>query len=175
MLLKSPKVTLDVNTFKALASETRLGIMRALDGSKMGLNDLSATTGLHKATLHEHLAKLVEVGLVTKIEREGYKWVYYKLSWQGANLLHPENSRIVVLFSVTIVSLAAFIVGLFSLVRDTASENRPLMESLMSDKSSASGTSDPWLDFFTIACFIIFVVFLLASVWRYGKNKTPRI
>ena len=32
------KVTLDMNTFKALASDTRLDILRALDGKKMGWN-----------------------------------------------------------------------------------------------------------------------------------------
>ena len=59
----------------------------------------------HKATLHEHLAQLHEAGLVKKKEREGHKWVYYKLTWKGEGLLHPENTRIVVMFSVTFVSL----------------------------------------------------------------------
>ena len=99
------KVTLDMNTFKALASDTRLNILRALDGKKMGLNDICRATNLNKATLHEHLTKLYEAGLVKKNEREGHKWVYYKLSWKGEGLLHPENTKIVVLFSVTFISL----------------------------------------------------------------------
>ena len=36
-----PKITLDMNTFKALASDTRLDILRALDGNKMALKDIS--------------------------------------------------------------------------------------------------------------------------------------
>ena len=175
MLLNRPKVTLDVNTFKALASETRLGILRALDDHKMGLNDLCAAANLHKATLHEHLAKLVEAGLVNKIEREGYKWVYYKLSWQGANLLHPENSRIVVMFSVAVISLSAFIIGLFSMIRERNADNQPFMESLMSDRGAASSAHDPWLLFFIIVCLILFIAFSLVSAWRYRKNKTSRI
>ena len=83
------KVTLDKETFKALASETRLDILRTLDGKKLGLNDISKATNLNKATLHEHLSKLNQVGLVKKKEREGHKWVYYKLTWKGENLLHP--------------------------------------------------------------------------------------
>ena len=175
MLLKPPKVTLDVDTFKALASETRLDILRALDNNKMGLNDLCAKTNLHKATLHEHLAKLVEVGLVNKIEREGYKWVYYKLSWQGANLLHPENSRIVVMFSVAVISLAASIAGLFFVVRERTADNQHLMDSFMGERSAASSAYDPWLFFFTIVCFILFLVFSFVCAWRYSKNKAPRI
>ena len=99
------KVTLDMNTFKALASDTRLDILRALDGKKMSLKDISNATKLNKATLHEHLAKLHEAGLVKRKEREGHKWVYYKLTWKGEGLLHPENTRIVVMFSITFFSL----------------------------------------------------------------------
>ena len=99
------KVTLDMNTFKALASDTRLDILKALDGKRMSLKDICTKTKLNKATLHEHLVKLNEAGLVKKKEREGHKWVYYKLTWKGECLLHPENTRIVVMFSVTFVSL----------------------------------------------------------------------
>ncbi len=100
-----PKLTLDMNTFKALASDTRLDILRALDGKKMSLNDICKATNLNKATLHEHLTKLNEAGLIKKNEREGHKWVYYKLTWKGEGLLHPENTRIVVMFSTTFISL----------------------------------------------------------------------
>jgi len=99
------KVTLDMNTFKALASGSRLDILRALDGKRLNLKDLSKATNLNKATLHEHLQKLNEAGLVKKREREGHKWVYYKLTWKGEGLLHPENTRIVVLFSTTFLTL----------------------------------------------------------------------
>lgn len=111
------KVTLDMDTFKALASDTRLDILRALDGKKMGLKDISKATDLNKATLHEHLSKLHEAGLVKKKEREGHKWVYYKLSWKGECLLHPENTRIVVLFSATFISLFFGIIQLVNFAR----------------------------------------------------------
>jgi len=100
-----PKVTLDMNAFKALASDTRLSILRALDGKKLNLKELCNVTKLNKATLHEHLVKLNEAGLVKKKERDGHKWVYYRLTWRGEGLLHPENTRIVVMFSTTFVSL----------------------------------------------------------------------
>ena len=100
-----PKVSLDVNSFKALASDTRLNIIRTLDGKKLSLNDIAQSTNLHKVTLHEHLSRLTEAGFIKKIEREGHKWVYYKLSWKGESLIHPENTRIVVLFSITFFTL----------------------------------------------------------------------
>lgn len=116
-----PKVTLDRAAFKALASDTRLDILRTLDGKKLSLKDISTETNLNKATLHEHLTKLTEAGLVKRHEREGHKWVYYKLSWKGESLLHPENTKIVVMFSVTFITLWAGILLLVDFVRQTVS------------------------------------------------------
>ena len=115
-----PKVTLDMNTFKALASDTRLDILRALDGKKMSLNDISKATRLNKATLHEHLQKLNEAGLVKRKEREGHKWVYYKLTWKGEGLLHPENTKIVIMFSITFISLFLAVMLLVSFAQPIA-------------------------------------------------------
>jgi len=112
-----PKVTLDMTAFKALASDTRLSILRALDGKKLNLKELCKETSLNKATLHEHLVKLNEAGLVKKKERDGHKWVYYKLTWRGEGLLHPENTRIVVMFSATFVALAAGIIQMFNFLK----------------------------------------------------------
>jgi DNA-binding transcriptional ArsR family regulator len=113
------KVTLDMDTFKALASDTRLDILKTLDGKKMSLKDISAETKLNKATLHEHLVKLNEAGLVKRKEREGHKWVTYKLTWKGECLLHPENTRIVVMFSTTFMALAVGIIQMIWYVKGT--------------------------------------------------------
>jgi len=113
------KVTLDMDTFKALASNTRLDILKTLDGKKMSLKDISAITKLNKATLHEHLAKLNEAGLVKRKEREGHKFVSYKLTWKGESLLHPENTRIVVMFTTTFIALAVGIVQMAWYVKGT--------------------------------------------------------
>lgn len=107
------KITLDRETFKALASDTRLDILKTLDGKNMGLNEIAKVTNLNKATLHEHLTKLHEAGLIKRNERDGHKWVYYKLTWKGESLLHPENTKIVVLFALTFVALW---VGLLQLI-----------------------------------------------------------
>jgi DNA-binding transcriptional ArsR family regulator len=113
------KVTLDMATFKALASDTRLEILRTLDGKKLSLNDICTATNLNKATLHEHLQKLNEAGLVIRREREGHKWVYYKLTWKGEGLLHPENTKIVVLFTTTFIILFFGIVSMVNFIKGT--------------------------------------------------------
>lgn len=84
------KVTLDRETFKALASETRLDLLRALDERRKTGSELARELDLNKATVHEHLQVLDTVGLVQKVD-EGRKWIYYTLTWQGQKLLHPEQ------------------------------------------------------------------------------------
>jgi len=113
------KITLDRETFKALASDTRLDILKTLDGKNMGLNEIAKVTNLNKATLHEHLTKLHDAGLIKRNERDGHKWVYYKLTWKGESLLHPENAKIVVLFTTTFVALWIGIIQLISYIRGT--------------------------------------------------------
>ena len=193
------KVTLDINAFKALASDTRLDILRTLDGKKMSLKDISNATNLNKATLHEHLSKLNEAGLIKKKEREGHKWVYYKLSWKGESLLHPENTKIVVLFATTFIALWAGIIQMIWYVRgrmtDIGSDLyyaqkdgagspsaedgiNSIPERLLLDGGS-EGTStlyqDPMFLYIAIACFIIFTIALSISLWKLRENKTPKL
>jgi DNA-binding MarR family transcriptional regulator len=59
---------------------------------------------MSKSTVHKHLERLVEVGLVNKIDDER-KWVYYEITPKGARILHPENVQVSVILS-TVVLLA---------------------------------------------------------------------
>jgi DNA-binding transcriptional ArsR family regulator len=96
------KITIDQKTFKVLASETRIGILKKLDKSQMTVSDLARVLGMSKATLFEHLEKLIKIGLIKKIE-DNRKWVYYRLTWKGKNILHPERTKIAIVLSFIIV------------------------------------------------------------------------
>ena len=204
-----PKVTLDMSTFKALASDTRLQILRTLDGKKMNLQEISRVTKLNKATLHEHLQKLHEAGLVKKNEREGHKWVYYKLSWKGEGLLHPENTRIVVMFTATFVALAVGIIQLIKYVKGyvvdrivtqtyynvSRSEDSIINETVNPSNKTVCPYNvtfpyksppdmniydtpvihDPVFQWIGIACLVLSGILLAVSIWKYQKNKTPKL
>jgi len=181
------KVTLDKNTFKALASEKRLDILRTLDGKKMCLKDISIATNLNKATLHEHLTKLHEANLVKRKEREGHKWVYYKLSWKGASLLHPENNRIVVLFSATLISLFFGVIGIVNFARNKflaaesfdmllKSEPETVEDTLNQAGREALGIGQNQIFMYiAIGCLILFTILMVVSIWRYRENKTQKL
>lgn len=106
------KITLDQESFKALASEVRVDILKKLDERRQTVTDLSNFMGLSKPTLLEHLEKLQNAGLVKRVD-EGRKWIYYELSDKGRKVLHPERVSIVLALS-SAAGLVA--IGIFSLL-----------------------------------------------------------
>ena len=120
MIPGTPRITLDQESFKALASGVRVGILKVLDERRQTVTDLSNLIGLSKPTLLEHLEKLQVAGLVKRLD-EGRKWIYYELSDKGRKILHPEKVSIVValgsaagLAAVGIVSLLSTSTGLLA-------------------------------------------------------------
>ena len=105
------KITLDQESFRALASDVRVGILKRLDIRRETVTDLSNLLSLSKPTLLEHLEKLQSAGLVKRID-EGRKWIYYELSDKGRKVLHPERVAITLALAAA-VFLAA--VGAFYL------------------------------------------------------------
>ena len=106
-------ITLDRESFKALASEVRVDILKKLDERRQTVTDLSGLLDLSKPTLLEHLEKLQSAGLVKRVD-EGRKWIYYELSQKGRRLLHPERVAIVVALASAAVLAAIGIVSFLS-------------------------------------------------------------
>jgi len=105
------KITLDQESFKALASDVRVGILKHLDVRRETVTDLSNLMTLSKPTLLEHLEKLQSAGLVKRVD-EGRKWIYYELSDKGRKILHPERVAITLALgiAVALAAIGAFLV-----------------------------------------------------------------
>ncbi|HLQ42160.1 MAG TPA: winged helix-turn-helix domain-containing protein [Thermoplasmata archaeon] len=105
------KITLDQESFKALASDVRVGILKRLDVRRETVTDLSNLMTLSKPTLLEHLEKLQSAGLVKRVD-EGRKWIYYELSDKGRKILHPERVAITLALgiAVALAAIGAFLV-----------------------------------------------------------------
>lgn len=92
------RVELDKKSLFALASDTRLEILRSLQPMRRTVSQLSDSLGIDKAAVYRHLKKMEDGGLVKRFEDHGF--VYYGLSWKARDLLSPsENTRIIVLLS----------------------------------------------------------------------------
>ena len=110
------RVELDKKSLFALASDTRVDILKSLQPMRRTVTQLAESLGIDKAAVHRHLKKLEEGGLVKRYEDHGF--VYYGLSWKARDLMSPtENTRVIVLLSsswIFILIVAFLVIATFS-------------------------------------------------------------
>lgn len=99
-------IVLTKETFEILASGTRLTILKTLNKRRMTITELADNLDLAKSTVHHHLQRLADAGLVIA-DDDGHAWVYYALTPEGRALLQPHGgARIRVLLAAGLASLA---------------------------------------------------------------------
>ncbi len=167
----APKITLDQESFKALASDVRVGILKRLDVRRETVTDLSNRIALSKPTLLEHLEKLQAAGLVKRVD-EGRKWIYYELSDKGRKILHPERVAITLALCAAVglaiigaiyVLSASALMGAGPLQNQTAFPAERL-------QSTATGVSVVILPFVLSAL----CVFAALALRVYGRHRRQR-
>lgn len=167
-------ITLDRESFKALASEVRVEVLKQLESRRMTVTDLSHVMNLAKPTLLEHLDRLVSAGLVTKID-EGRKWVYYELTGRGRNILHPHQVKIMISLTLSFVLVGAGIVALLVAATNvydgtgSSDTGEPSMEdSRPPAPLSAAGGPSAWGVVLVVLGMI--PLFLALWYWRAGRD-----
>jgi DNA-binding transcriptional ArsR family regulator len=75
------RYNLNEELLRILSSHTRVEILRNLRKRQMTLTELANILEFCKSTVHEHLMRLLNAGLVYRIT--GRKWIYYRLSRKG--------------------------------------------------------------------------------------------
>ena len=87
------RIVLDRASFKALAVDSRISILKLLDERPHTLTELAAELELSHGTVKEHLEVLESSGLIIKND-EGRKWKYYDLTDKGRMLVNPRGARV---------------------------------------------------------------------------------
>lgn len=109
---RNMKVELDRRSLFALASDTRLEMLKALQTNRRTVSQLAEVLGIDKAAVYRHLKKLEEGGLVTRTEDHGF--VYYALTWKSRDILNPnDRTKIVILISSSLVCVLAMVAVVF--------------------------------------------------------------
>lgn len=142
------KITLNRETFKALAIDTRVKILKKLDENyQLTLTDLADELDLAPSTIKEHLDKLLAVGLIKQVDR-GTKWKYYRLTSSGKQILNPYEKRVWIVLAVGTLLLFASLYRLIFKLQDILKPARflsesmsPQMDSVQKEKA-ASGLSN---------------------------------
>ena len=180
------RITLDRAVFKALASDTRLDILKALDERQKTVTELARELELNKATVFEHLEKLAEVGLIQKLE-DDRKWVYWQLTWTGRRLLHPEAITLALVLSSALGSLLTAMAAAWLWYKsDLAGLGGGADAEVMADPAISMRSTesvpppevavqhDPMLLAASVGFALVFaaLLFLAARVWRGAKRAS---
>lgn len=81
---------IDYEIYKALSNETRISILQELYEVEKIPTDISRKLEKSKATISEHLDRLLEAGLVEKVEQAGKKFVFYRITQKGKSALRQK-------------------------------------------------------------------------------------
>jgi ArsR family transcriptional regulator len=90
-----------VTTFKALADDTRVRVLKLLDGGEFCVCEIAFALGLEQPRLSFHLRILKEAGII--LDRRHERWILYRLNEEDmfirfllmaiSEKISPERSR----------------------------------------------------------------------------------
>ena len=179
--MKNKKVSISSQTFKTLISEDTLHILHALDKHTLSLDQLENRTKLSTDQINDQLKRLSTAHVVkTKIHKN--QQPEFSLTLKGSSLLHPETSRVMILFGASILTLTIAISGLIQWISQPVQEAEPLYYFLESDNAlkgpptfqvleTTEQIADPLYSSLALGAMILFVVLISITIWRYNKNK----
>ena len=97
------KITLDRESFKVLAADTRVRILKILYKRRHMQAEIANKLAMSEPAIKEHLTAMKKVGLVSRKD-EGRKWKYYELTHKGKAILDPEQKRIWIILSLFVLT-----------------------------------------------------------------------
>jgi len=131
------KVEIDKQALFALASDSRIEILKALGPQRRTVTQLADSLGIDKAAVHRHLKKLEEGDFVVRYEDHGF--VYYGLSWKARDIITPgENTKIVIVFASGWLMVAGAVIAIWAALTRTASRAGEVMQG----NTTANGGQD---------------------------------
>lgn len=105
--LLEQKIVLDDKSFKALSSDSRVGILKSLGERRRTLSELSQKLDLGNSTVKEHCDILIDAELI-KLVDEGRKWKYYQLTQKGKQIIMPglmDEVRVLIVLCLGVIAI----------------------------------------------------------------------
>ena len=178
--MKSKKVFIQAETLRNLMSNETKQVLHHLDSENLTDEQLQKHTKISKDELHHQLTNLLNGNLIKKKQKQNT--FYYSLTYKGSCLMHPENSRILLLYGLSMFSLTlslAHVIHWIGQIMQTSQKtvviptNRQFFDE--SSQLFATGTieqvSDPIISPIVVVGFVLFVILISMTIWRYQKNK----
>lgn len=110
------EIRLDRETFKALAADTRVNILKSLSKRRMTGAELASQVSLSPSTIKEHLDQLEKAHLIEQMD-EGRKWKYYALTFKGRQITTTErpSMRVWIVLGLSMLGLVFATLNIFFL------------------------------------------------------------
>ena len=171
------RVELDKKALFALASDTRMDILKSLQPNRRTVSQLAELVGVDKAAVHRHLKKLEDGGFVKREEDHGF--VYYGLSWKARDILSPnENTKIVVLITASIVMIGAVILMIYlanpGLTGGTGGTPMTQQADQSPDASKSTDTTSTNVLASLVPLFVAVPISVILVLLAYRKTVRPR-
>ena len=180
--MNQKKIIIPAQLFKNLISKDTLRIIQILDKHSFSLEELKERTSIPVDQLKRELTKLGQ-GNIVKEKQYRLKTPQYSLTFKGSSLLHPENSRIMILFCTSIFAIAVALGSLMKYITQTIQDKqepiRLMNEGTILDNDSwflsatetSQQTIDPFFSQVAIIGMMLFIVLISITIWRYKKNS----
>jgi DNA-binding transcriptional ArsR family regulator len=160
---------MDFETVKALASPTRVNILKQTMKGEPTPTEISEKVGKTKSTVASHLEQLEAAGLVEKDEEEGRRRVIYRATDKTEAIVHGRSRK--VKFSILSTVSTAFI-GLVLIFEGVDLSNVDQTASYTAAEAAGNTAAAPKSLIPNTAMIAGGVIFLVisAAILYYGKT-----
>lgn len=178
--MKSKKVYIQAVTLRNLMSNETKQVLHQLDTKNLTEEELQKETKISEDNLHLQLTNLVNGKLIKKKQKQNTS--QYSLTYKGECILHPENSRILLLYGLSMFSLTlslAHVVHWIQLSLQTSQKTIDVSANQVFFDGGSSGlatntieqVTNPIISPIVLVGFVIFISLISMTIWRYKKNK----
>jgi DNA-binding transcriptional ArsR family regulator len=102
-----------IRSIQDIFTTSRTRILSQLKSRPHTVSELSRVTGYSKPTLFYHLERLLETGMVKRVEN-GRKWVYYELTEKGRRIIKQD---IALMVSFLVAGISAILAATYRLLK----------------------------------------------------------
>ncbi len=165
------------STIKALASDTRLEILKILVRRRKIAADISKQLKMAPSTVNEHMKILEGAGLI-KRKDTGHKWIYFEITEQGRNLVQPRSPMQFVLI-LTLGMMMLLVGGFKSLMPfgeqnfavPLASKGAEIMETGGRTVDAVAATPATGIDWLIVLFAVIGIVLVIIGLYNIVKMR----
>lgn len=171
---------MDRKTIKALASDTRVDILKALVERRKMPAEISKQMQLAPSTIVEHLKLLESAGLVEK-KHTGHKWIYYELTSKGKNVAAPKFpiNMILILTLGIIVSIFGFSNLYASGAPELSAEKNVAVATQTAgapaDLVKTTTSALPEINWIFSGLFVLGLILIIFGLWKIFKKNSKII